>query len=149
MSKGYFAIGVYEPKFEVNIGSLWRTAHIMGASMLFTVGARYQQQASDTPKSDKQIPLVHFDTIKQVIEAKQNDIPLLGIELSNNSYPLQTFRHPQSAWYLLGAEDRGIPAGVLDMCDRTLEISTKEPYSLNVAVAGSIVIYDRVMKGLQ
>lgn len=146
MSKGYFAIGVYEPKFEVNIGSLWRTAHIMGASMLFTVGARYQQQASDTTKSDKQIPLVHFDTIEQVIEAKQSDIPLLGIEFGGD-YTLQTFRHPQSAWYLLGAEDRGIPTDVLDMCDRTLGISTKEPYSLNVAVAGSIVIYDRVMKG--
>jgi tRNA G18 (ribose-2'-O)-methylase SpoU len=100
MSRGYFAIGIYQPKFEVNIGTLWRSANIMGASMLFTVGARYQYQGTDTSKSDKLIPLVHFDTIDDVINAKQDDIPLIGIELDDRAYPLQTFKHPQSAWYM-------------------------------------------------
>ena len=47
--RGYFAIGVYHPKNHLNIGTLWRTANILKAAFIFTVGARYKRfQCSDT-----------------------------------------------------------------------------------------------------
>ena len=149
MSKGYFAIGVYEPKKEINIGSLWRTAGIMGASMIFTIGKRYEMQASDTVKTNRQIPLIHFDTLKDAINAKEESVPIIGIELDLRAVPLQGFRHPKLAWYLLGAEDRGLPETVLSKMDSIIQVPSEKPYSLNVAVAGSIVIYDRMVKGLR
>ena len=36
----YFEIGVYHPKKEVNIGTLWRTAYQLGASVIFTIGLK-------------------------------------------------------------------------------------------------------------
>jgi hypothetical protein len=48
--RGFFAVGVDQPKCEINIGTLWRTAHILGAAYLFTIGKRYRRQPSDTTK---------------------------------------------------------------------------------------------------
>ena len=48
MSRGFYAIGVYKPKKEVNIGTLWRTANILGASLIFTAGvSAYMVALSD------------------------------------------------------------------------------------------------------
>lgn len=149
MSKGYFAIGVYQPKFEVNIGTLWRTAGIMGASMLFTIGKRYEFQGSDTVKTDKNIPLVHFNTLEDALNAKQDSVSLVGVELDKRAVSLERFKHPATAWYLMGAEDKGLSESVLSKLDSVVQIPSDKPYSLNVSVAGSIVIYDRYMKGLK
>ena len=33
--RGYFGIGIHCPKVTKNIGTLWRTAHILGADFMF------------------------------------------------------------------------------------------------------------------
>lgn len=48
--------------------------------------------------------------------------------------------------YLLGAEDHGIPTRVLDRCHYTISIPTIRDWSMNVATAGAIVMYDRLVK---
>ena len=53
--RGYFGIGIQNAKTDENIGTLWRSAFIMGASFIFTIGKRYKKQATDTPKSWKNI----------------------------------------------------------------------------------------------
>ena len=42
--KGYCAIGVYRGKTEHNIGTLWRSAFILGAAYIFTVENKYKKQ---------------------------------------------------------------------------------------------------------
>jgi tRNA G18 (ribose-2'-O)-methylase SpoU len=105
---------------------------------------RYRKQASDTTKAWKTIPLYHLNTIKDALDFMPYDCPLIAIEQSDKSVPLQTFRHPERAVYLLGAEDHGIPDEVLSKCQKVVHIDT--PMCLNVAVAGSIVMYDRQSK---
>ena len=39
-NKGYFGIGIINPKSKTNVGSLWRSANILGASFIFTIGKR-------------------------------------------------------------------------------------------------------------
>lgn len=147
--RGYFAIGIYHGKTEVNIGTLWRSAHLYGAAFVFTVGARYHRQASDTPKTPNHTPLFHFATVDDLIEHLPWSCPLVGVEMDERSRPLTS--HPNS-WercaYLLGAEDYGLPQAVLDRCHHLLSIETAMPQSLNVAVAGSIVLHDRHVKRL-
>jgi tRNA G18 (ribose-2'-O)-methylase SpoU len=58
-----------------------------------------------------------------------------------------SFRHPDRAVYLLGNEQIGLSKRVLSQCHSL--ISLPGHFSLNVAVAGSIVMYDRVSKGGQ
>ena len=47
MMKGYFEIGIYQPKYEENIGTLMRSAYQLGAAGVFTVGKRYRKQVGD------------------------------------------------------------------------------------------------------
>ena len=146
--RGFFAIGIYQSKTEANVGTLLRSAYLYGAAFVFTVGRRYARQASDTPNTSEHIPLFHFDTINDLIEHLPHGAPLIGVELDPRGYPLHEYTHPSKGVYLLGAEDHGLPQKVLDMCHAIVEIPTLEPQSMNVATAGSIVIYDRYVKAL-
>lgn len=143
---GYFGIAIYHPKTEANIGTLWRSAYSYGASMLATVGRRYQAQASDTSKTPQRVPLFHHADLDALIEGLPDGCPLVGVELDPRAVPLTQFRHPPRALYLLGAEDHGLPITVLDRCHHVVQIPTPAPWSLNVAVAGSLLMHDRYLK---
>lgn len=49
--RGYFGIGIYNPKTETNMGTLWRSAYNFGADFIFTIGMRYKKMGSDTAKA--------------------------------------------------------------------------------------------------
>lgn len=140
--KGYCGIGIYGTKTASNVGTLWRSAGLMGASFIFTIGHRYPKQASDTIKAWKHIPLYQYDSFDEFQVPKECD--LIGVEQVVRSKPLPSFVHPERAVYLLGAEDTGLPAEVVGRCRSVVEIPSER--CLNVAVAGSIVLYDRRTK---
>ena len=144
MNRGYFGIGVYKPKFEVNYGTLFRTANVYGAAFLFVIGARFRRQASDTMASHRHLPTFVYDTFEEFQNARPFDCPLVGIELTPTAVPLAQFDHPCRAVYLLGAEDHGLPPKILDQCQSVIVLPGDT--SVNVSVAGSIVLYDRITK---
>lgn len=147
MTRGYFAVGVYHPMHEVNVGTLWRSAAAFGAAFVFTVGKRYRpHQASDTAKAPLHTPLFHFASIDDLHAHLPHGCPLVGVEQTLTATALHIFPHPERAAYLLGAEDSGLPAAVLERCHYVTEIRGASP-CLNVAVAGSIVLYDRSQRG--
>lgn len=143
-SRGYFGIGIQNAKREVNVGTLWRTARIFGASFIFTIGNRYKKQASDTLASHRHIPLYNYDTFDEFYKSLPYDCRLIGIELDENSTPISGFNHPERCVYLLGAEDTGLSNEALGKCHETVVLPGE--VSLNVAVAGSIVLFDRLVK---
>ncbi len=146
MTRGFFEIGIYHPKTEVNIGTLWRSAYILGASGIFTIGRRYREQASDTLKTIRHIPLRHFLEFEEFFEALPYGARLIGIEECGKG--LHTWHHPEQAVYLLGAEDSGLPNSVLKKCQSIICIEHMRDFCYNVATAGSIVMYDRFVRGL-
>lgn len=141
--RGYFGIGIYHAKTEHNIGTLWRSAQLYGAAFIFTVGRRYQMQASDTPKTRNHTPLFEYSTIDDLVAHLPQSCPLVGVELDPRAQALSQFAHPERACYLLGAEDHGLPLNVLDRCHAVVQVETLRPQSLNVAVAGSLVLHHR------
>jgi len=141
--RGYFGIAVWMPKHEVNVGSLWRTADSYGAAFLGTVGRRYRHQSSDTGRAEIHTPLVHYRDLDDLIEHLPKGCPLIGVELDPRAIPLDRFAHPLRGLYLLGAEDHGLPTEVIDRCHYLVEIAAVTHNSLNVAVAGGIVIHSR------
>jgi len=142
--RGYFGIGVYHPKTKVNIGVLWRSASVFGAAYLFTIGHRYQYQCSDTMKSFRHIPLFSFDSFDAFFGYMPRLGRLVGVEIDAKAKPIRNFAHPQQAVYLLGAEDYGLPQKVLDKCWAIVQLPGER--CLNVSVAGSVVMFDRVNK---
>ena len=146
--RGYYGIGVYKGKNKINIGTLWRSAYSFGASFIFTVGKRYEKQASDTTKTIRHIPLWHFTDWKDFNDHSPYDCQVICIEITPNAKNLSNFVHPERAIYLLGAEDNGIPKDILRGKQKLL-INTQRKFCLNVSIAGSIVMYDRYIKQLK
>ena len=143
-NRGYFGIGIYNGKAESNVGTLWRSAFQLGASFIFTIGRRYPQQSSDTTKCWKHVPAFVYSQWDEFFAGRPFDCPLIGIEMGG--LPLDGFYHPERAIYLLGAEDNGLPPAVLNCCQQVVSIPSVRTESYNVSVAGSIVMYDRLIK---
>lgn len=146
--RGYFGIGIFHPKTKENVGTLWRHANNFDADFIFTIGQRYKQQCSDTWSTPKHKPLFHYETIEDFYNHLPYDCQLVCIELTNNAERLPTFRHPERCVYLLGSEDHGLPQKVLEKAHKTIQIPTMANQSMNVATSGTIVMYDRFIKGL-
>ena len=142
--ESFFGIGVYEPKTSHNIGTLWRSAFILGASYIFIIGGKYNHQGSDTSKAWSKIPFFKYDNFDHFYESMPHSTQLVGLEMGENVTQLSTFEHPPRASYLLGAEDNGLPVSIVNRCHHLVKLPGKS--SLNVAVTGSIVIYDRLSK---
>ena len=144
MSRGYFGIGIYHGKTAANTGMLLRSAYVMGASFSFVIGSRYSREPTDTLNATAHCPLYEYDDFEQLLRHTPKGAKIIGIEQGGES--LASFTHPHQAIYLLGAEDHGLPLGVAERCDRVVEIPTAKEMSLNVAVAGSILLWDRQLK---
>jgi tRNA G18 (ribose-2'-O)-methylase SpoU len=145
-ARGHFGIGILNGKAECNLGTLWRSAHGFGADWLFTIGRRYPKQSSDTTKAWRHVPLFEFRDFDAFLDALPRESLVVAVELAPGARELSAFTHPERAAYLLGAEDAGIPADVLARCHRSVYIPHADR-CLNVATAGSIVLYDRCANG--
>lgn len=142
--RGYFGIGIENTKTKANIGTLWRSAYSLGASFIFVIGQRYKKQASDTVKAMKHIPMYHHDTFDKFYENLPKDCRLVGVDNVEGARMLDGYGHIERCVYLLGAEDLGLSKKALNKCHGLIQFESK--LCLNVAVAGSIVMYDRQMK---
>lgn len=124
---------------------MWRSAWQLGATEIFTVAERWpKRQASDTYKAWRHIPYRKYADVDALLESLPYSCPLIGVEMGGK--PLGGFSHPERACYLLGAEDHGLPEQVLDQCHQIVSLPSVRTPSFNVAVAGSIVMYDRLTK---
>jgi tRNA(Leu) C34 or U34 (ribose-2'-O)-methylase TrmL len=143
--RGFYGIGIYHPKNEVNMGTLWRSAFLYNADFIFTIGKRYQHQASDTTKAFYHVPLWEFQSFEDFKKSMPRESRLICVELSKKARQLDTFIHPERACYLLGAEDNGIPEDIL-YGHTIIQIPTENAQSMNVSTAGTIILYDRFIK---
>jgi tRNA (guanosine-2'-O-)-methyltransferase len=145
LEQGFFAIGIQNGKTPENLGVLWRSAQNLGASFIFTIGNRYSKQACDTHKAVGAMPYFHYDTFDDFYAHLPKSALLIGVELTEDAEPLETFKHPRRGVYLLGAEDHGLSNQAIEKSHKLIKFSSA--LSLNVSVAGSIVMYDRNTKG--
>lgn len=144
MKRGYFGIGIFNGKNSDNIGTLWRSAAILGADFIFTIGKRYKKQCSDTMKTPRHIPLYAYTDADDFFSHVPYGCPVVAVEMHDESVMLEEYCHRERCIYLLGAEDNGIPESVLYRCKEIVQLTGDTCY--NVAVAGSIVMYDRAAK---
>ena len=141
-SRGYFAIGAERMSKALNLGNMMRSAHGFGAAFTFTVGADYRalEARADTSKGQQHMPHYNWGSIDAM--ALPQGCKLVGIELIDDAIDLPSFRHPLRAAYILGPEAGSLSPEVLARCAYTVKIPTK--FCINVAMAGAIVMYDRV-----
>lgn len=141
--RGYFGIGVEGISKAMNVGAVMRTAHAFDAGFVFTVGEVYNRDdlnRSDTSGAVDNLPFYRFD------DAQSMRLPekcsLVGIEITDDAIELPSFHHPRAAAYILGSEMVGLSDDMIELCDHIVKIPTK--FSINLALAGALVMYDRV-----
>ncbi|MEZ5843390.1 MAG: RNA methyltransferase [Hyphomicrobiaceae bacterium] len=141
-ARGYFAIGAERMSKALNLGNLMRSAHGFGASFTFTIGATYRalEARADTSKGQTHLP--HYDWASVDEIRLPTGCRLVGVELLDEAIDLPSFRHPLKAAYVLGPEAGSLSPALLERCDYTVKIPTR--FCVNVAMAGAIVMYDRV-----
>jgi tRNA G18 (ribose-2'-O)-methylase SpoU len=144
MSRGYFEIGIVNSKTPANLGTLWRSAYQLGAAGIFVTGKRYVTQPSDTCNTWKHIPLRHYFDTEAFLKNIPYNCALVGVEMGGKL--LKNFTHPERAIYILGAEDSGLPTNIINQCQHIVSLQCVRSLSYNVAVAGSLVMYDRMNK---
>ena len=70
--------------------------------------------------------------------------------MGSGSVPLQDFVHPPRAVYVLGSEDNGLNRPIVEACQCHVSLPkwVGRSASYNVATAGALVMYDRLVKRL-
>ena len=138
---GYFGIGIENPKFSENIGTLLRSAHCFGASFIFSIG-RIPKCPMNTLKTERHIPVYNYDSYDSFFETKPKECKVIGVEITSEATDIRNFKHPKSAVYIMGPENGNL--SILEECHDIIYIPTF--HCLNVSIAGSIVMYDRILK---
>lgn len=142
--RGFFCIGLHQPKTPVNVGSSLRAAGCYGASNVFYSGKRFKKGKSlttDPQKYYRELPLIRVDNLYDVIP--YDCIPV-GVEFTNEAIPLTDYIHPKRAFYIFGPEDGSLGDKIKDWCKHVLYISTNN--CMNLAATVNVVLYDRMLK---
>jgi tRNA G18 (ribose-2'-O)-methylase SpoU len=141
--RGYFAVGVDGISKPMNLGNLMRIAHAFDASFFFSINTQVKltDAQSDTSNAEGAIPVYAFGS------AGDFRLPvgcrLVGVEITDDAVELPRFRHPLRAAYVFGAERMSLSDEVLKRCEFVVKIPTR--FSINVGMAGAIVMYDRLV----
>jgi tRNA G18 (ribose-2'-O)-methylase SpoU len=142
--RGYFAIGAENISKPMNLGNLIRSAHAFGASFIFTIAPNFaarEVRLSDTSDAAKHLPLYTYDSVDELTLPR--GCALIGVELSDAAVELPSFPHPRAAAYVFGPERGALSPELQARCRKLVKIPTK--FSLNVGIAGAIVMYDRLI----
>ena len=141
------AIAAWNITKEHNVGSLVRTAHAVAAEEVVLVGDReWNVEAARTAELYTRVTqLSNAAAFRNYLEEKKWD--LVAVELDPRAVNLFDAAYPQRPCFLLGAELGGIPADLLGEAKLVVQIPQWGLVpSLNLAVAGSIVLYDFLTK---
>jgi tRNA(Leu) C34 or U34 (ribose-2'-O)-methylase TrmL len=136
----YTAIGLYQPKFAVNAGSVLRAAGNYRSSFVAIQGKRYKRACTDTMASYRLLPLIHTEDLHSIVPF---DCVPVAVEV-NMGYSLIRYTHPKRAFYIFGPEDGSLGEKVTSWCRDIISIPTQG--CMNLAATVNVVLYDRMSK---
>jgi tRNA(Leu) C34 or U34 (ribose-2'-O)-methylase TrmL len=143
-NRGYFGVGLYNPKQEGNCGAALRACGVYGASFMAIHGQRFKQCRMDTMKAWRHLPVLEVDSLLDALPF--NCVPV-AVELVSTARSLVGYTHPERAFYLFGPEDGSLPKEVIGRCRDTIYVPTNA--CMNLAACVNVVLYDRMAKALR
>ena len=142
-ARGYFAIGAEGISKAMNLGNLVRSANAFGASFVFLIDAQYDRRTARSDTSNAEVAVPVYDVASAAALQLPRGCRLVGVELVAEAIDLPSFRHPMQAAYVFGPERGSLSPPLLERCDHVIKIPTR--FCVNLAVAGAIVMYDRMV----
>jgi tRNA G18 (ribose-2'-O)-methylase SpoU len=149
VAKGYFGVGMLDPKDWSNLGGIMRSGQVYGAAFTFVITERDVpcNIAADRGNSRLHIPFYRYRDIEHLEESLPHAavvVPVDGPQTAHRT-SLDDAQHAERAVYLMGNEATGLPEDVSDRWSG-IYIPTPNPWSLNTATAATIVLADRYRK---
>lgn len=120
-----------------NVGTLLRSADAFGAGMMLSAGCAdpFGPKALRAAMgSTFRVPLQQFELRDAVALVADGGQPLEDVELK------------RYATIVVGAEREGLPEDVLAQCAARATIPVQSVESLNVAMAGTLALYERARR---
>ncbi len=140
LGRGYAAVGLVNPKTNINVGSVLRAAHAFEAAMVVVQGARYHKAVTDVSWAHRKLPLLHGD----VLDLIPHDCVPVAVELYDGAQDIVDYVHPERAFYVFGPEDGSVPKHVVAGCRDVIYVPSS--ICLNLAAVVNVVLYDRRAK---
>ena len=133
------------PKYGVNLGTLLRTCDAVGACMAVP-RLPWVPEALSKGNTLRRPACVHWagrDPAGWLMRQRQQGARIVGVELADEAIRLADLAAARERTIIvLGHEHDGIPGEAMELIDVTVEIPMiGTGASLNVAVAGSLVLY--------
>lgn len=141
--RGYFAVGVDGISKPMNLGNLVRISHAFGAGFFFSIAPRLKLSDANSDTSRAQGVLPFYSYAQPADLRLPLGCRLVGVEITDDAVELPRFRHPSRAAYVFGAERFSLSPEMLAACEFVVKIPTR--FSINVGMAGAIVLYDRLL----
>jgi RNA methyltransferase, TrmH family len=133
----HVALALWRVSDPGNVGTLLRSADAFGAAVMLSEGCAdpFGPKALRAAMgSTFRVPLLEFDVRHGVALVADGGVPLGEVELERYST------------FVLGAEREGLPGEILERCDVRATIPMQSVESLNVAMAGTIALYERARR---
>jgi tRNA G18 (ribose-2'-O)-methylase SpoU len=131
--------------YQANLGTMLRTCDAVGACMAVPRTSHYRNALSrgNTLPGRSCVHWVAPSKTRWIEEERRRGSRVVAVELAEDAVPLTRLKPAlQRTVLLLGHEHNGVPRDVWDLIDEVVEIPmVGQGLSLNVTVAGSLVLY--------
>jgi tRNA (guanosine-2'-O-)-methyltransferase len=133
--------------YKANLGTLLRTCDAVGACMAIPDTEHYREALAigDSRRLRKEVCMhwLRQGKASWIEDQRADGWRIVAVELADGATALPRLEPARERTViLLGHESEGVPAEVVDLADACVEIPmVGQGKSLNVAVAGSLVLY--------
>ena len=135
-----------------NVGAVFRSADAFRIGKVYlcgiTAGPPHREIHQTALGADETVEWRYFETTESACkELKAQGYKIFAVEQVEGSTMLQDFRAEPNSAFIMGNEVDGVSEQVLPLCDGAIEIpQTGTKHSLNVSIAGGIVIWELYKK---
>ncbi|MGH3356042.1 MAG: TrmH family RNA methyltransferase [Nocardioidaceae bacterium] len=137
-----FHVAIENWQHDFNIGAIVRTANAFLAAQVHIVGRRRWNRRG-AMVTDRYQHIVHHPGLDDLAAwARQDGLPLLGVDNLPGAAPLETFAMPRRCVLLFGQEGPGLSDGARGACDSMLSIAQfGSTRSINASAAAAIAMH--------
>ena len=134
-------------KYTQNIAAIMRTAFAVGVNGIITHPTDVNLITDETIRismgAAERIPLVEMNLFAALKRLNKEGIRIFGVHMEGDTYYETDLTGP--AAFILGAEDTGISAGMLERVEKKISIPMREGIgSLNVSVSAGVLMYEKL-----
>ncbi|MEO6955138.1 MAG: TrmH family RNA methyltransferase [Antricoccus sp.] len=137
-----FEVAIENLAHDMNIGTVVRSANAFMARRIHIVGRKRWNRRGAMVTDRYQHIEYHVDSRTLIDHAREQQLPIIGIDNLPGSQPIEHAKLPERCILLFGQESTGLSAAAVAACDSVYAISQfGSTRSINAGVAAGIAMH--------